>query len=130
MDRTFHHRISIGELSGIILFAALALFFLLKARAVPAIIGASLMVLAVVQIERAIHTTYTLTADGWLIVCRGRFSRIERIRISDIIKCTKIRLMGGLVRYIIVRYGSDHAVSLQPDNEDGMISAIRKYQND
>lgn len=129
MDIIFHHRLSVGEVSGIMICAIAAFISLWVRQPVSVIIGVLFLVLAVLFIERAIHTTYIITSDGWLRVDRGRLSGKANVRIADISRCTKVRLMGGLTHYLLIEYGGKgRLLHVQPADEDRMKRIIDKVK--
>ena len=84
----------------------------------------------VLMIERILHTVYVFTADGLLVINRGRFSRQTVIHVSDILSAEKLRAGVLPVRYVLVRYGAGHEVAVQPVNEDAFIGEIRRRQQE
>lgn len=87
-----------------------------------------LMGVVVLMIERIIHTVYVLTADGRLIISRGRFSRELSVPVNEIIRMSVIRprLLG--VRYILIEYGAGHETTVQPVNEEAFMREVRDRQ--
>lgn len=127
MDINFHHRVSVGEVSFIIISAAAAIAFFWNPTPVAVVLGVAAIVFAVEAIDRAIHTTYVITDDGWLRIRRGRLSGKEDISIGEIKKMTKVRLMGGLTHYLLIEYGPTGSLThVQPIDEDRMMRAIDK----
>lgn len=127
MDTIFHHRVSIGEVCGIILGAAAALSFLWMRSTVSVILGLAFFILTVLAIEQAIHTTYVVSDDGWLHISKGRFQSKTDISVNEIKKISKVRLMGGLVHYLLIEYGpTGHLAHIQPIGEDRMMRMIDK----
>ena len=84
MIRTFQPRLS----------RAILLFSLLPCTIVTVygfwmklpILGFVFLLLMILNVERLIHSVYTLTDDGWLLVSHGRFARIKKVAISEIDK--------------------------------------------
>ena len=72
MNRIFHARVAIGQYLFLLLATAVTLHEMWMRHAVLTVL---FMLLLVVAIERLIHTTYTLTADGRLVLYFGRFCR-------------------------------------------------------
>lgn len=72
MDRIFHARIPLYMYFFIALVGALALLFLWT---MMPLCGLAMLLLLIVAIERVIHTTYTITTDGFLIISHGRFQQ-------------------------------------------------------
>ena len=129
MNRTFHYRMTWYALVGTLLTGFAALFLFWQRQGVSVWLGLLATALTVVQVERIIHTSYTLTNEGWLIITRGRFSRDRRIRIGDIWRMRPCNRAFGLVHYLLVKYGDGHHVAIEPDNEDAFVREVKKRQD-
>lgn len=128
MDRTFHQRLTVGAVSGIILLLALSLY----AFWVKSVVLGLLLVLALVLVtERTLHTEYVFR-DGNLIVDNGRLSREKVIPLRSIRSCRPMATVFGLVRYLLITYGDDSCrmVSVQPDNEKAFVEHLRKAKKE
>lgn len=128
MNRSFHYRASWLNYTCIIVVAVAAMYSLWRRSVVNAIVGFMLMGVVVLMIERIIHTVYVLTADGRLIISRGRFSRELSVPVNEIIRMSVIRprLLG--VRYILIEYGAGHETTVQPVNEEAFMREVRDRQ--
>lgn len=128
MNRSFHYRASWLNYTCIIVVAVAAMYSLWRRSVVNAIVGFMLMGVVVLMIERIIHTVYVLTADGRLIISRGRFSREMSVPVNEIIRMSVIRpkLLG--VRYILIEYGAGHETTVQPVNEEAFMREVRDRQ--
>lgn len=124
MNRIFHQRFTVLAKCSILLLAVLCLYcFWCK----MAIMGTVVMAVLIVAVERILHTTYTITADE-LIIYKGRFSKLRRIRLETITQCTKIRTMMGLSRHLLLHYAVDNMMAVQPENEEDFVREIQKRQ--
>ena len=71
MNRTFHHNVSMQGIATIVLLAVVALWcFLVRSGITPAL-GFVCLLLGAAGVDRLVHTTYTFTADGNLVIVRG-----------------------------------------------------------
>ncbi len=86
------------------------------------------MGVAVLMIERIIHTVYVLTADGRLIISRGRFSRRLSVPVNEIIRMSVVKAGVLGVRYILIEYGAGHETAVQPVNEEAFLNEVRDRQ--
>ena len=86
MNRIFHARIAVGQYLFLVLATIIVIYAMWMQHAVMAIL---FMLLLIIAIERLIHTTYTLTTDGRLLLFYGRFSRSEEILLKEIISVHK-----------------------------------------
>lgn len=127
MNRIFHARILMGHYLSLVLFTVLGLYGFLERNALWALAG---MLLLVLLIERLIHTTYTLTAQGSLVIDRGRFSKQKSIPLTEIhgVEQTSSMRIGGrsLMHCVVLTYGNNCHEALIPVNEEEFISQLQK----
>ena len=85
-------------------------------------------------IEKIIHTTYTLTTDGQLIIYEGRFSRKRERSLAEIVSvdCRSSMQVGGraLVHYVLVVYKDGKHDALQPTNEKEFVRILEKRRKE
>lgn len=131
MDRVFHARISFGQYLFLAVPTILAVSGLWNKNW---IVGLIFMWLLVWCIELLIHTQYTLTANGYLVVKRGRFNRIKRIPLGDILLVERVKatLLGRLAvnHYVLVHYKGGRVLSLQPANEKEFVRILEKRRKE
>ncbi|NDV65736.1 PH domain-containing protein [Bacteroides sp. 224] len=129
MNHIFHTRIVWHQYLFLVVVGLLA-FHLLWIRAI--LLAAVCMLLLVVFIERFIHTTYTVTTEGMLILYMGRFSKSKNIAIKDIVSVEKRYLLkiGSfyLTSYLLIHYSKDKYVSVLPVKEREFIDTVEKEQ--
>ena len=130
MSRTFQHRVTPSAVASILMLAFLTLYFFWHRGGFHVIIAAILLVITTLVIERIIHTSYTLTDDGVLEIYQGRFSSMRRLPLSDIVSVEVKKPLLGISNYVLIMYGANHFVSVQPDNEEAFIREIKKRQDD
>lgn len=127
MNRTFRPRIAAGQLAFLLLVAGLIVWAWWDRHIVVVLL---LAVLAVVCMERLLHTEYTLTAGGTLRLSYGRFARSRDIRAADIVAVERVRQLGigryWLMRCVVVRCRDGRAVALTPANEDEFVRVLLK----
>ena len=128
MNRTFHYRVSLLNYVAIVVVAAAALCMFWHRSAAGAVAGLALMMAVVLMVERIVHTAYVFTADGMLIISKGRFSRRVAIRITDIVSVERVRASVLGVRYVLIRYGAGREVSVQPAGEEAFVGEITRRQ--
>lgn len=128
MNRTFHYRVSLLNYVAIVVVAAAALCMFWHRSAAGAVAGLALMMAVVLMVERIVHTAYVFTADGMLIIGKGRFSRRVAIRITDIVSVERVRACVLGVRYVLIRYGAGREVSVQPAGEEAFVGEITRRQ--
>ena len=136
MNRIFHARIAVGQYLFLVLATIIVIYAMWMQHAVMAIL---FMLLLIIPIERLIHTTYTLTTDGRLLLFYGRFSRSEEILLKDIISVERASSMKigrfAVMRYVLVKYGTKGKCAvLLPVKEDlfiktltNRLSEVKKY---
>lgn len=127
MNRIFHVRIGIWQYLFLAMIAFLTVFLLWDKYALPAAIG---MIWLIVLIEKLIHTTYTITPDGKLLLYFGRFSRRREIVIKDIVAVERGSSMQvgrfALLRYVLVKYGNGKHEALLPVKEGEFIRLLEE----
>lgn len=126
MKRTFQHRVTVSGVSLVVLLAAVALFFFWKRTPSAAVVAALVLCVDVFIVERLIHTTYVFTEDDRLVVSHGRFSRSVTIPLADVTRTEMRRSCFGLVRYVLVEYGSHRMVSVMTENDEAFIKEMCK----
>ena len=126
MNRIFHARIAAGQYLFLLIATAVTIHEMWMKHAVLTI---TFMLLLIIAIERLIHTTYTLTADGRLILYFGRFTRSKEIPLKDITSVERASSMKigrfAVMRYVLVRYGTKAKCAvLLPVKEDMFIKTL------
>lgn len=126
MNRIFHARIAIGQYLFLFLVAGMTVWALWDKHIVLALIMAAILI---VGIEKLIHTTYTLTSDGNLVLYYGRFMAGKTISLQEVTgveSVCQIRLFGvGLMRCVLVHHGNK-TEALMPVKEEEFIEVINK----
>jgi|WetSurMetagenome_2_1015567.scaffolds.fasta_scaffold07759_3 hypothetical protein len=128
MDRLFHQRFTLASKCGITILTLLAGYLLWMRSAANALLGFVVVIILVVIIERVIHTVYIFTSAGNLVIDHGRFARKITIPVNEIIKSTVVNTPMGLSHYILLEYGAEHFVSVQPENNEAFIEELRERQ--
>ena len=82
MDRVFHARIATGRYLALLLFTFMLVYCLWVKYILIAVLWG---ILLLHFIEKIIHTTYTLTTDGRLLIYEGRFSRLRERPLSEVV---------------------------------------------
>lgn len=126
MRRVFHQRLTPVSVCSIIVFALLAFYFFWLKMPIPGFLTAIAIVL---MTERLLHTVYIFDrqeADDVLLIQRGRFSRTITIRVSEVVRITKMTSAFGLSRYLLLEYGNGHLASLQPENGESFRNELNK----
>ena len=126
MNRIFHARIAIGQYLFLLLVTGVAIWALWDKHIVLAVL---MVILLVLGIEKLIHTTYTLTSDGHLVLYYGRFMKGKSISLHEVTaveRVYQIRLFGvGLMRCVLVHHGNN-TEALMPVKEEEFIAVINK----
>ncbi len=127
MDRTFHHRFTVGAACGIILFLLLAVYaFWVKSPILGCLMSLALILVA----ERSLHKKYTFSDDK-LTVYNGRLAKSKTINLDDITSCRPVTSVFGMVRYLLVTYGNPEKIeAVQPDNERAFVDCLNKRKNE
>ena len=126
MNRIFHARIAIGQYLFLLLVSGVVIWALWDKQIVLAVL---MVILLVLGIEKLIHTTYTVTSDGNLVLYYGRFMAGKTISLQEVTgveSVCQIRLFGvGLMRCVLVHHGNK-TEALMPVKEEEFIEVINK----
>lgn len=126
-SRTFRARITPGQYAFLLLSAFLAAYGLWNKGWGAAL---AFMLLSVLAIEQLIHTTYTVTADGQLFICRGRFRPLKRIALADIRQVERARpkMLARIAvsHSILLHLANGRIEALLPANEADFLTALGK----
>ena len=127
MDRTFQARVTAGQWLSLILCTFLAGYGLWHKEWPVALL---FMILLVLVIEQLIHSTYTILAEGGLVVRRGRFRKVKHIALADIrlVERVKAPLFGALFvsHYVLIHYAGGKTLALLPANEEEFMRTLVK----
>lgn len=127
MNRVFHARITWYHLLFLILVSVCTVYLVWHKQALGALLF-SLVLL--VLIECVIHTTYTVTAEGLLVIAKGRFYKKRTIPIGEILSIERKRSMTvfncSVTHFVLIRWGYDKYVALIPVKEKEFIQLIRE----
>jgi hypothetical protein len=129
MNRIFHHKITPVAKCAVASFTLFSLWCFWHLQAFSGFVTA---VLVVLMVERVLHTTYTFMQDdtGNEVLCieRGRLSRQRIIRIADIVQITPLQTAFGASQYLLVKYGPNRLISLQPDDTKAFLAELKTRQ--
>lgn len=127
MNCIFHVKIAQGAYIFLVLCTALMVIAFWYQEA---IVGMIMALLLIVNIERIIHSTYTLTADGKVVVYYGRFYKGKTISLTDItdVELKRSSGFGGIMpsKYVLVHYENKNLLSLVPVKPEEFINALVK----
>lgn len=130
MNRIFHARITWYQYLFLLILGVNAFVSLWCKYIILAVV---IMLLLIVLIEQIIHTTYTITSDGELIMFRGRFTRQLIIPIKDITGVRKVHSMKfgrfSVTEYVLIEYGAGKFASALPAKEDEFLALLEKKRN-
>ena len=124
MNRIFHARI---------VWYQYFLLVVLGVNAKNIILATLMMLFLIVVIEQIIHTVYTVTADGLLLLNHGRFIRKKTIPIAEITSIRKVHSMKfgsfSVTNYLLIEYGKGKYASVLPVKEKEFMELIEKTRN-
>ena len=129
MDKIYHQRFTLAAKSFITVVTLLAVYLFWFKSIAHIIVGVMVVLMLVSIIESVIHTTYKITSDDKLIIERGRLFKKRILPIGDIVKISRRETKFKLSHYILIEYGADKCVSLQPEDEDALMEEIKKRLN-
>lgn len=127
MNRIFHRRVGLAGVT-VAVFAGLLAVSLFTRRTVPtSLLAAALMVFAALAVERMVHTTYTVTADGRIVTDGGRLSKPKEMDIATI---TDIRVVRGRWLQscgVLITTANGRTTMMQPDDPEAFVCETRKH---
>lgn len=127
MNRIFHVQITGGTWVLLVLLTAVLLVAFWQMLALVALAVALGLV---VLIERIIHSTYTLTTEGRLVVYYGRFSKGKNLLLTDIADVELLHGHGfaGLLpsTYVRVQLTDGKGLSLVPVKPEEFVRVLVK----
>lgn len=128
MTRTFQEKTSVGSIVLLVALLAVAVYFM---WIVNGILIALSLILMLLVVERIIHSQCVVDHDS-LMVYHGRFSPTKVIPIASIKRIERInRIRIGnrsLQSYLLIVYGDDKSVAVNPKNEDDFVQTIMKIR--
>lgn len=128
MNRLFNAKIEPGSLLLLALVLAATVFLMWTSR--NGIVIMVMLLLMLVMIERVIHTNYTVTSDGKLIIHTGRFSKDKTVDLSQVRGAERmagIRLFGKALRtFVVIECYDGRVFSLIPKEEDKFLKYVRQ----
>ena len=127
MERIFFFFFRFGQMAFLLLFTGLAVYFLWMKLVV---LAALFMLAMVVLVEKLVHTTYTLTSDGKLLLCYGRFWRRRELSLADVrsVRRASARWLGRFeyMHCVLVHLETARCEILFPVNEEEFVRAVEK----
>ena len=122
MNRIFHIKTNFYVYIYIIVLAILVFAMLWHKKP---LIALALAVMLIMIIDKTIKGTYTITADGNLIVYQGTFRSKIILPLQSITKIERIRKYG--ISVVVLHYDYCKHIGLTPLKEDEFIRMIEKY---
>lgn len=124
--RTFHQRFSLASKIAVLLATSLAFYLFWNKMFIFGVIVAFAVV---VMVERVSHSSYSFVekeGEQWLVVNHGRFSKTKTIRIAEVLKLTPMKTSFGMSHYLLMLYGNNHLMSLQPADEQSFFKELQR----
>lgn len=81
MNKVFHEKITLGKM--VFLFLEMAIFTWFAWYKMP-LLALCFLILVVYTLEMLLHSTYTITSDGRLVIYKGRFQKGKVYFLQDI----------------------------------------------
>lgn len=136
MNRLFHAKISFVNYVLLSALLAVAIYFVWQAptisRQLLGIVICVILLLMVIIVERMINTTYTITADGKILIHEGRFGKDLTVDINDINKITlkdRINIFGlSIYSYLLIETNDGNRIKVSPNNKKDFIHKVEKIQ--
>ena len=128
MNRLFNAKIEPGSFLLLALVLAATVFLMWTSR--NGIVIMVMLLLMVVMIERVIHTNYTVTHDGKLIIHTGRFSKDKMVELSQVKGVERMAgmcMFGKALRtFVVIECFDGRVFSLIPREEEKFLKCVRQ----
>lgn len=125
MNKIFHTKITGSILFLLVGEIALFGFFLWNRLPIPSLL---ILMLAIMTMEYMLHSTYTVTSDGRLILYRGRFLRTHTFKLDEIDRLESnyysFRIFVRWGRYVLLVLKDGRQLGIRPDHESDFIHYI------
>lgn len=129
MNKIFHARVVWYHYLSLIVLTGGAIWGLWQKDAFLGVFG---MIGLIGMIEKIIHSTYTVTTDGQLIIYEGRFYKKRKIAIKDINSIKKDHTMNfrnfHCAEFILIQYSGEKYLTLIPVKEQEFIDLINNIR--
>lgn len=126
MQRQFHAPVTLRLWALIAVLAFLTVYAAWERAAIVLAVG---LVLLIAVVERAIHTTYTVTSDS-LVVSEGRFARKVIIPLAAIERIDRVtppaRLFLRQRAYLVIVHSAGRQTAVRPTDEDRFVETLRQ----
>lgn len=109
----------------VILMAGLGFFLFWQRNGWAALLGMAVFAVCAVEVDRLVHSEYVVTDDGHLMVRHGRLARGKVIPITDIVEVKEEKMRWGMGHYVLVRYGANRYVTMQPSNTHSLADTLK-----
>lgn len=128
MNRLFNAKIELG--SWVLLAAVLGVTIYIMWATRNGIAICVMLLLLTVMIERIIHTNYTVTPDGRLIIHTGRFAKdkvVPLATVKSVERVAAMRLFGHSFRSCVVIECMDGRIfSVIPKEEEKFVKYVKR----
>lgn len=130
MNRTFHQKFNMQGLVMLLILAAVGLWCFLRHEGLMPLVGLGCLLLGAATVDRLVNSSYTFTADGMLIIERGRLGKRLTIPVEQILKATPCRGTLFVASHIVIEYGIGHVTYAQPQTPEAFIREIKRRQEE
>lgn len=129
MNKIYHEKINAGKLCFLFIEIAIFTWFAWFKMAIPAFL---FLVAAVYTLEMLLHSTYTVTSDGRLVIYKGRFIKTVVFSLKDIdrIESNHFSFNAGLRlgSYLLIVLKNGKELGIRPEKEQEFIEYIEYKQ--
>lgn len=128
MNKVFHEKFS-SEKVVLLVLQLLLLFFLGWQKNILAI---PILLLVLVSLERLLHSTYTITGQGTLIIDKGRFGKCITLNLPDIhhVEYDHYLFHIGIKfgSYVLLVLKDGKQIGIRPEREQEFITYLENKQ--
>ena len=125
MNRTYHSHIGWTSYF-VVLFLASQMFYFFWNKEI--IIAVLITLLEIFFIEMMIHTAYTITQEGVLVICKGKFFPVQEIPVKEIALIEDASTPFSKRRVRLTYHGKyrDEKITLAPAKREDFVASLLK----
>ena len=124
---TFRKKKDVLPLAFSVFVMALGIYFMLSGRQGSGLLAMLLISFGLLAVHHLVSTSYTITQGGVLEVHRGLVFGTRKVMLGRVTTVRRYRAFFGLVRCLLIEHDAHRYISVQPDDVDAFIAALRRF---
>lgn len=125
MNRIYHFHVGWTSYF-VVLFLASQMFYFFWTKEI--VVAVLITLLEIFFIEMMIHTAYTITQSGTLVISKGKFFPVQEIPVKDIVRIEDASTPFSKKRVRLTYHGKykDEKVTLAPAKKEDFVASLLK----